>query len=273
GWSVENRYAGESGVTVWSGHDLRITRICGLSGQVFDQSFEVEGLDGTVRIYQSQCLRINETDIMDTSLYHSDTESIIHFKEDVCISFAGRGATGLLDEVSCGLAGTAHHEGTWREAERGSLSGKPIEQGSVDSIFAIDVEIFERTGHFELPIIVGRQIEECAKTFGNRKVGQPLTLEDISLRVVDAHTLPSGPVVAAIDSDIMGENRSNYAQVWIRDAVFTSRALGKQESLLGFMPRCDDGRWVWQKYHPRGTRGSTWHPFAGDDAFPYQMDE
>ncbi len=273
GWTVENWLAGESGVTEWKGFGFVVQRVCGLNGRLFDQTFEVTGGDGQIRIYQSQCLRINETDIMDTALYHLDTESIIHFKQNVCLSFVGRGSTGHLDAVSCGLAETPNHTGTWLEAESDALSGKPIEQGCVDSTFAIDVQIHEGVGHFELPIVAGRIPEECSLTFGNRMAGQGRTLEDFSIHVVESHALPSGPVVAAIDSDIMGENRSNYAQVWMRDAVLTARGLGRTESLLSFLPPAEDGRWIWQKYHPLGYRGSTWHPFAGDDPFPYQMDE
>jgi GH15 family glucan-1,4-alpha-glucosidase len=79
--------------------------------------------------------------------------------------------------------------------------------------------------------------------------------------------------VAAIDSDIMGSNRSNYAYVWMRDAVLTAEVMGGREDLVGFVPACDTGQFLWQKYHPMGYRGSTWHPHAGADAFPYQMDE
>lgn len=274
-WEVLQWYEGEVGVTEWRGFGMVITRRCRMDGVVFRQDFECTAPDEMV-VYQAQDLRIGETDIGDTCLHHAESEMMMHFKNDICVGFAGRGLTGRLDQVACGMNGVMGLEGTWRDAEDGHLSGKPIEQGSVDSVFGIRV-----SGRWSMPIIVGRSLEEVALlgNDSNLTSAPPLpggdggSLVTRSELIVRANTGEEGRVVAAIDSDIMENNRSNYAYVWMRDAVLTAGVMGGEDDLVGFVPECDTGRFLWQKYHPTGHRGSTWHPWAGRDFFPYQMDE
>lgn len=270
GWDIEQWYEGEVGVTVWRGFGMVVTRRAWMGEREFLQQFDCD-LDEEFLFYEGHDLRILETEIGDTCLYHSVSESIIHFKNDVAIGFAGRGLTGRLDQVACGLSGVMGLEGCWRDAEDGELSGKPIEQGSVDSVFGIRVR-----GSWSLSIAVGPTIEGVArldKSTADFDLGGEESLWLSSERVIEANTGIGGRVVAAIDSDIMENNRSNYAYVWMRDAVLTSEVVGDKFDLAAFVPECDTGSFIWQKYHPTGHRGSTWHPQVGEGAFPYQMDE
>jgi len=277
GWTVNQWYESSYGITEWVGFGYTIRRRACLDYETpyFEQKFEIIGPNGEVIIYQAQDLRIGETDIGDACYYHSEAECIFHYKLGVTVGFFGQGSTGWLDQYSCGL------EGTWHDAEDGHLAGKPVEQGSVDSVFGIKVEIEEGRGEFSLPIICGETSEDVLETLKHggavpaviERVANATSLYTVSEFVVRAHTGTGGAVIASIDSDIMGSNRSNYAYVWMRDAVLTARTMGGDEDLLAFIPRCDDGKFLWQKYHPEGYRGSSWHPWTGDDSFPYQMDE
>lgn len=275
GWSVRQWYEGEVGVTEWLGFGMRVMRMTEMSGSAFYQKFYCD-LDEELMFYQAHDLRIGETDIGDTCFYvDGNDQMMVHFKNDVAVGFFGRGLTGRLDQVACGLNGVMGLEGTWRDAEDGVLSGKPIEQGSVDSVFGIRVK-GEWTAHFA----VDRTVEGVANLRDNPTPTPPQTwggkmpaLALMSERVILANSGEGGRVVAAIDSDIMENNRSNYAYVWMRDAVLTATVLDDKVDLAGFVPECDHDSFIWQKYHPLGHRGSTWHPWVGENSFPYQMDE
>lgn len=327
---------------------------------------EVEDLTGAgreVRVMQSQELRVNETDIGDTALYHSPSESIAFFKGNVWILLAGRGDSGRLVQVATGLSGVMGLEGTWRDAEDGELHGKPIEQGSVDAAWRVDVRVpGGGVGRVWAPVVFGTVLEEAEASLGRLEaLGYAAALDECragdaawrsfsvrevlaagkeevdvagaqkaggkkrglfrraqaarvarlrerladprergrvdsvdfsglgsgvrqlvehSVRVVRAHTGEMGQVVAAVDSDIMLYNRSNYAYVWMRDAALTGmtmRRLGDDRQVLMslFLPESETGRFLWQKYDLRGRRASTWHPWAdtGEGWFPYQEDQ
>lgn len=281
GWEVTQWYEAGYGVTEWRGFDYVVRRRVCLDYEIpyLEQKFEISGPDGDVVIYQAHDLRIGETDIGDACYYRSEPECIIHYKLGAAVGFFGEGSTGWLDQYTCGI-NRGFHEGSWRDAEDGHLAGKPVEQGSVDSVFGIKVEIYEGNGEFSLPIICGETSEAVIETYKHGgavpATNEPFSRSSLyaaSERVVKANTGEGGRVIAAIDSDIMGENRSNYAYVWMRDAVLTARIVDEPVDLLSFVPRCDDGQFIWQKYHPEGYRGSSWHPWTGDDSFPYQMDE
>ncbi|MFM9873438.1 MAG: glycoside hydrolase family 15 protein [Fimbriimonadaceae bacterium] len=276
GWEVIQWYEEEVGMTEWRGFDVCIVRRAWMDGDVFHQLFDCDSKE-EMTFYQGHDLRIGETDIGDTCFYHSVSELIVHFKNNFTVGFAGRGLTERLDQVSCGLSGVMGLEGSWRDAEDGELSGKPIEQGSVDSVFGIRVK-----ENWSATFAVGETIEEVSKillgipgyiALNVRRESASENLATRSEQVVRSNSGAGGRVVAAVDSDIMENNRSNYAYVWMRDAVLTATAMGENVDLVGFVPECDSGKFLWQKYHPLGHRGSTWHPWAGDRAFPYQMDE
>jgi GH15 family glucan-1,4-alpha-glucosidase len=287
GWEVTQWYEGEVGVTSWRGFGMCVVRRCVMADDLLFQRFSCD-LDEEFLFYHAQEFQINESSIGDTCLHLEriggfETEMVAHFKNDVAIGMIPTGLTGKIDQVACGLTGVMGLEGTWRDAEDGQLSGKPIEQGSVDSVFGIRVR-----SSWEVVISLGATLEDICdyqpivlscdlrvawEQLGDQPIGEhePGWLAERSLRLIQANTGEGGHVVAAIDSDIMENNRSNYAYVWMRDAVLTAEVMGGEHDLVDFVPETDS--WIWQKYHPLGYRGSTWHPHVGADAFPYQMDE
>jgi GH15 family glucan-1,4-alpha-glucosidase len=92
------------------------------------------GRSREVRLFQTHDLRINESDVSDTALFHPELDSIIHFKANEWIGFGGEGPDGKgMSQYACGIKAFNGFEGTWRDAEDGTLSNKPIEQGTVDS--------------------------------------------------------------------------------------------------------------------------------------------
>ncbi len=250
--------------------------------------------DRELMLYQSQRLKIGETDIGDTCFHHQPTESMVHFKSDQVVMFAGRGSDGGIDQVACGIAGVMGLEGTWRDAEDGQLSGKPIEQGSVDSTFGLAVALIRGEGKCQVITACAALLETCAQLIRTYESSAPEVTEshqsaftdfspemaewlDRSVEVVYSHICAKGNVFAAVDSDIMQFNRSNYAFVWMRDAALTLSTLHDLDlpvgNILEFLPEYEYNRFLWQKYDWRGHRASTWHPHAGEIVFPHQEDE
>lgn len=296
GWHVSQWMIGRAGLTVWRGFGMAVARISMLEGDCLRQRFYCT-LSEELSFFHAQHFAIGENDIGDTCLLVEDCDCpesgyLAHFKGEVGIGFLAKGANGGIDQVACGLAGVMGLEGTWRDAEDGLLSGKPIEQGSVDSVFG-----FRASGQWEVSIAVGETLEgvgerlkqispaesedwagaeavaqECLRDGDHRPRRGTDWLVHSCEHIILANTGDRGQVVAAIDSDIMESNRSNYAYVWMRDAVLTAETMGTRPDLPAFVPHCDT-HWIWQKYHPTGSRGSTWHPHSGPNNFPYQMDE
>src|SRR5579862_4742043 len=94
-----------------------------------------------VKLFFSHDLRIMETDIGDTAFYHPEMDGIVHYKGPCYFLFGGCTETAGLDQYATGLKGFKDFEGTWRDAEDGSLSMNPIAQGSVDSTIGFRLEL------------------------------------------------------------------------------------------------------------------------------------
>src|SRR5690606_9132877 len=92
-----------------------------------------------------------------------------------------------------------------------------------------------------------------------------------------------GGILAANDSDIMIDNRSNYSYVWPRDGALVAAVLddlgdtAAADRYADFCLRLPSlGRpYLLQKYRSDATFGSTWHPWFrnGREEIPLQEDE
>ncbi len=218
-----------------------------------------------------------------------------------------------IAQFSTGRKRFAGAEGTWRDAEDGRLEGHAISQGSVDSAISFNVRI--EPGGEELlyywiaagqgfdsaraihGLAVGagpeRLLEETATFWrhwvtGKDERGLELLPPDLaqffkrSLLVARTQIDNRGGIVAANDSDILRSNRDHYSYVWARDGAMTAYALdlAGYHSLTGrFFRFCERAisreGFLWHKYHPNGSVGSSWHPWVrkGDFTLPVQEDE
>ena len=117
--------------------------VCCDDANILLQRFRVENLRDAareVRLFFSQDLRIDESDIGDTAFYDPYADAMIHYKRDRYFLFGGRIGAGSAEDArglfqyACGEKGFRGAEGAWRDAEDGELSGNAIAQGSVDSV-------------------------------------------------------------------------------------------------------------------------------------------
>jgi len=78
----------------------------------------------------------------DTAAYDPRSGGVVHYKASRY--FLVNGCSQTLDRLSqfaVGNKNTGGKEGTFKDAEDGSLSGNPIAQGSVDSVVSLRIEL------------------------------------------------------------------------------------------------------------------------------------
>lgn len=250
-------------------------------------------VDREIRFFSSHDFRINETDIGDTSFYHAESRSMIHYKDRVYLRIHVEGDGVQIEQWACGIKGFGGFEGTWRDAEDGQLSMNPIAQGSVDSTCGWTVKVRSNasvsfrwilTAAGDLPSVVGPYGSPCAQVWNHASDQTPIDrMFNLSLTMLESHIDSGGAVMAAIDSDIMETNRANYAYMWPRDGSFVALVLdrtGRSAYSRRFFDLClrlirPEQPFLLQKYHADGAWGATWHPWIVDDRpeTPFQQDE
>ena len=265
-----------------------------------------------VRLFFSHDFRIYETDIGDTAFFHPFTGAMVHFKRDCYILTNGRTGDEGVFEYATGVKEFGGAEGTWRDAEDGSLSMHSIEQGSVDSTISFKMRIpGKASAILEYWVAVGRSLEEVENlntvasgisfdiliaesedywsswlSMGRSPEAKlpdcVADLYDRSLLVLRTQIDRCGGILAANDTDIMKTARAHYSYVWPRDGALAAYALdlaGHGEPARRFFSFCasilpTERPFFLQKYCPDGTLGATWHPWVvdGEPEIPCQQD-
>lgn len=265
------------------------------------------------RLFFTHDLRIMESDVGDTALYHPEMGGIVHYKGPCYFLFAGEAEGRGVYQYATGIKGFAGLEGTWRDAEDGELSNNPIAQGSVDSTFSL--QLHANPGEEKEAWYWAVAAEDLERLYGSqealRRFGISNVLEDThshwrewcdgcsrqaaalppeiaemarrSLLMVRTHIDNMGAIIAATDSDIMETNRANYCFMWPRDGALISSVLdeaGQHHLPRAFFEFCNrilpkHPPVLRQKYTAQGWLGATWHPFVlqGKPHTPFQEDE
>lgn len=266
-----------------------------------------------VRIFFNHDFSINETNIGDTALYDPALDVIIHYKRNTFILINGLTDTGEgFFQYACGTKRFGGHEGTWKDAEDGWLSNNPIAQGSVDSTVSFRLVIpagEEKVLYYWIALNHGFEevreknsyvlsqgpagllqkteaywkawVNKGQKDYGNLPP-EIINMYKSSLLIVRTQIDNNGAVIAANDADILHFNRDNYSYLWPRDGALVAYALdqaGYPEITSRFFAFCEgilaEGGYVWHKYNPDGSVGSSWHPWLnnGEVQLPIQEDE
>ncbi|MFY9234502.1 MAG: glycoside hydrolase family 15 protein [Fimbriimonadaceae bacterium] len=263
-----------------------------------------------IRLFVTQHLDIDESDIGNCAFHHPGLGGLVHYKGSSYFLFGGRSLTGGVVQYAAGFHGVNGSPGTWTDAEDGILSMKPIEQGSVDSTFAIHANLpAGGQAEAQLWIVCARSMGGLEKEFGVLRQEGAAALaaasyehwqgwsklaldvlanlpDDIrvfarqSLLILKTQIDGEGAILAANDSDIMASNKANYSYVWPRDGALVADALdrvGYHEASAWFFRWCKplistEQPYFLQKYNVDGTFGASWHPWEGDRP-PLQEDE
>jgi oligosaccharide amylase len=271
------------------------------------------GEQAEVRLFFHQDLNIYETEVGDTAYYDPDSRTIIHYKKNRYFLFNGTMGGRGIDQYTTGIKRFQSAEGTWRDAEDGTLNINPIAQGSVDSTFSLKSIIppgEECTAFYWMT--AGRNRGDVLGLNDYMiEIGPSLTIDKIdvywrrwvnkapigsgglekelidlykrSLLIIRTQTNENGYIMAANDSDIQQYNRDHYSYMWPRDGALVAAAVtkaGYHGMVKNFYRRCSElltkEGYLHHKYNPDGSIGSSWHPFVdsqGKSQLAIQEDE
>ena len=270
-----------------------------------------------VRLFFSHDYHINGTEVGDSAYYEPERRALFHYKGKrwFLINTArkqGDEFTLGLDQWAVGVKELGGKEGTWRDAEDGSLSGNAVAQGSVDTTGALHLLVPARgqaqgwywiaVGEdFESVIRINRAVRERNPvTFLERtrhywKLWATKETNDLSslspelanlyrrsLLVIRTQIDNGGAIIAANDFDITTFARDTYSYMWPRDGALVAAALieaGYSEVTRRFFEFCHrvvapEGYFL-HKYTPDGALASSWHAWVqdGHKQLPIQEDE
>jgi len=258
-----------------------------------------------VRLFFHHDFHIYETEVGDTAYYEPLRRAVLHYKKDRWFLINGK-CEGVeqegINQWATGVKEINGQEGTWRDAEDGTLGGNTIAQGSVDSTIALHATIDPgKTGIIEDVRLLNHMARERTPQSYIDRTRNYWTLW-VNLRHCEFGTLPakvvklfktslliirtqvdhSGAVIAANDYDITQFARDTYSYMWPRDGALVASALdsaGYQTLTQKFFDFCREvitpEGYLLHKYNPDGTLASSWHPWyrEGERQLPIQEDE
>jgi len=264
------------------------------------------------RLFFHQDLMIDGSEVGDTAVYYPENHTLFHYKRSSYFMFNGFSDEGGMSEFTTGIKRFQSAEGTWRDAEDGTLMGNSIAQGSVDSTISFRTVVpagAERTVYYWMSI--GKNLEEVKELDRYVQEQRPEMLLSrivvywqhwlkraesnlgdlppevsrlfrLSLLMVRTQTDERGAIIAANDTDILQYNRDHYSYMWPRDGALIAEAMslaGFQSVVSPFFHFCAQALspegYLYHKYNPDGTVGSSWHPYIvqGSRRLPIQEDE
>lgn len=265
-----------------------------------------------VRLFFHQDLMIDGSEVGDTAVYYPENHTLYHYKRSNYFMFNGFSDEGGMMQYSTGIKRFQSAEGTWRDAEDGILMGNTIAQGSVDSTISFRTTVEphgEKSVYYWMSI--GRNLEEVKELDRYVQESHPekllsrvvvywkhwlrraetdmgdlppavVRLFKHSLLIVRTQVDEGGAILAANDTDILQYNRDHYSYMWPRDGALIADAMslaGYQSFIAPFFNFCaaalSPGGYLYHKYNPDGTVGSSWHPYIvqGSKRLPIQEDE
>jgi GH15 family glucan-1,4-alpha-glucosidase len=266
-----------------------------------------------IRLYMHQAFVIGDSrGNTDTAQYLPDTDAIMHYRGRRVFIVAGEVGGKPFDQHTVGLFGIEGHEGSWRDAEDGQLSGSSVEHGRVDSVLGFSLHIAahssERVSYW---ISAGTNMRSALQAHNKlRENGIDHHLEKtahwwhkwleptraaaqqipeewrqqfiISAMILRSHMDNRGAVIASTDSGMLNYNRDAYAYCWPRDGAYVIwplMRLGYTAEPMRFFDFCrrvmHPKGYLSHKYRSDGALGSSWHTYLHETgvAPPIQTDE
>jgi GH15 family glucan-1,4-alpha-glucosidase len=266
----------------------------------------------SARVYMALDVALLGNDIGDTAMFDPYSGGIVHFKESTFMlaNAVGSGGSPCLRATGkrSGRGEMPHlpvrHDGT--------LGENPVSQGAIYSALGVQTDVraaSSSTGYFWLSFgdsvqavrsldswvqqhgvdhLIDETVDHWRRWVGSGPVpdsdlpGRAVALFKRSLLTCRALCAGNGAVLAATDQDMLKTGHDHYSYVWPRDGALITRALlraGIAEPAKRFLEFCarvvgDEG-FLWQRYHPDGSLGSSWHSWSGGPLVlpPIQEDE
>ncbi|MEP6705388.1 MAG: glycoside hydrolase family 15 protein, partial [Acidobacteriota bacterium] len=247
-----------------------------------------------MRVFLHHDFRIYENKVGDTAYYDPETKALIHYKKHRYFLI---NSEPHFDSFATGRKAFKDQEGTWRDAEDGTLSGGVVTEGSVDSALGIHAEIDAGASlEFYYWIAAGTSYAEVQDLNAHVLRRRPQQYLEYTLNYwhswvnkneTDFAELPPevielykrsllitrtqidnhGAIIAANDSDVTERATDHYSYLWTRDGAFVANALDLArypDVARRFYEFCarvvHPHGYFAQKYNADGTVASGWHP-------------
>ncbi len=267
----------------------------------------------TITLYLHQAFVIGDArSNTDTAQYLPDSDAILHYRGRRAFVVSGEANGQPFSQFSIGLFGDDEHEGSFRDAEDGQLSGNVVEHGRVDSILGFVVTVGARSSSRVLywiaagmstreALYVHRQVKEQGVHKRIHSTAQwwhewlqpaleaakklPKSYQDRfieSVMIIKSQIDKRGAVIASTDSTLLNYSKDGYAYCWPRDGanvLWPLIRLGYYQEAYRFFEFCQrglhPGGYLMHKYRADGALGSSWHPYVHGSvvAPPIQEDE
>ena len=266
-----------------------------------------------IKLYMHQAFAIGDSrSNTDTAQYLPDSNAILHYRGRRAFIVSGNTDSGPFDQFTIGLFGDSGHEGSYKDAEDGQLSGNVVEHGRVDSIVGFTMSIAAKASarvHYWIAagmsnreaLYIHRQVQEGGVYERLHKTAlwwkewlapvedtAKLLPEDYrehfikSVMIIKSQIDKRGAVIASTDSTLLNYSKDGYAYCWPRDGanvVWPLIRLGYYQEAYRFFEFCQralhPGGYLMHKYRADGALGSSWHPYVHGTAVapPIQEDE
>lgn len=267
-----------------------------------------------IRLFMRQAFAIDDSrSNTDTAQYLPDSDAILHYRGKRAFIVSGEYNNMPFDQHSIGLFGIEGHEGTYRDADDGELSGGNVEHGRVDSTirFKLNVDA-QSSGRVHYWVAVGSSIREAlyidkqvrhdglstrihstAKwwrewlqpAIDTAKTIDPAYHETFlrSAMIIKSQIDKRGAIIASTDTSMLNYGRDAYAYCWPRDGslvLWPLIRMGYTEEPYRFFEFCrrvmHPSGYLMHKFRADGGLGASWHPYVhagGIVAPPIQEDE
>lgn len=267
-----------------------------------------------IKLYMHQAFAIGDSrSNTDTAQYLPDSDAILHYRGRRAFVISGQHKGKPFDQFTIGLFGIEGHEGSFRDAEDGFLTGNTVEHGRVDSILGftmqLDAHSSERVSYWiaagmsnREALFIHKQILDDGIMKRLRKTAdwwhkwlKPVlaVIQDTpdnhrqllinSVMIMKSQMDKRGAVIASTDSTMLNYSRDAYGYSWPRDGAYTMWPfirLGYVDEPYRFFEFTKRGLhptgYLMHKYRADGALGSSWHPYVhegGVVAPPIQTDE
>lgn len=266
-----------------------------------------------IKLFMHQAFAIGDSrSNTDTAQYLPDSDAILHYRGRRAFVVGGDHDGTPFNQFSIGLFEIEGHEGSYRDAEDGVLSGNAVEHGRVDSILGFTTRVAAKSSermHYWIAagmspreaLYIHKQLldeglhKRVHKTAAwwhkwlqpaldvlDRvpKDDRPLFLR--SMMTIKSHIDKRGATIASTDSTMLNYSKDAYAYSWPRDggyALWPLIRLGYKDEPYRFFEFCRRGLhphgYLMHKYRADGALGSSWHPYThgNEVAPPIQEDE
>lgn len=267
-----------------------------------------------IKLFMHQAFVIGDSrSNTDTAQYLPDSDALLHYRGRRAFIISGTHNDGPFDQHSIGLFGIEGHEGTFRDAEDGQLSGSNVEHGRVDSVIRFSLTIpAQSSARVHYWIAAGKSTREALYVHKQiKESGIDARLHDTatwwekwlepaaalaaklpkqhqetfldSVMVIKSQIDKHGAVIASTDTSMLNYSRDTYAYAWPRDGAYVMWPLirmGYKNEPYHFFDFCKRGMhaggYLMHKYRTDGALGSSWHPYVQPDGSftaPIQEDE